>query len=279
MSGKARAGTVTIGGALAVAAMATALYAQQPAAGAAAQGSIYQRFAPIDLTGTWVSVVTEDWQFRMITPAKGDFENLPLNAAAEKVANAWDPARDETAGTACQAYGAPTIMREPGRVRVGWQPGGNALRVEIDSGQQTRLFHFAGATPPAGSAGWQGFSQASWEYAGGFDLATLGTELGPAGRRGRGGRPPVAKPNGGALRVVTTHLRAGYLRKNGVPFSEKAEVTEYFNVYTDVDNTSWLVVTTIVRDPTYLRTDYITSSNFKKEPDDSRWRPRSCTVR
>lgn len=247
-----------------------------------AQETIYQRFAPVDLTGTWVSVVTEDWQFRMITPAKGDFANLSINGEAEKVALAWDPAKDEAAGLACQSYGAPTIMREPGRVRIAWASG-NALRVEIDSGQQTRLFNFAGVTPPAGRAGWQGFSQASWEYVWGFDPLTVGAEPpNAAGRRGGGrggsGRGAAPRAPGGALKVVTNHLRAGYLRKNGVPFSEDATVTEYFNVLTD-DDVTWLVVTSIVHDPKYLRTEYITSSNFKKESDDSKWQPRPCTAR
>ena len=79
--------------------------------------------------------------------------------------------------------------------------------------------------------------------------------------------------------MVTTNLRAGYLRKNGIPFSEDAVVTEYFNVYRDpIDNATWMVVTTVVRDPRYLRADYITSSNFKKEADGSKWRPRPCTA-
>ena len=270
--------TILLIGVASLAGAAPAAMAAQEAATADGQGSAYQRYAPIDLIGTWVSVVTEDWQYRMITPAKGDFLNLPLNAVAEEVAGAWDPARDAAAGNACQAYGAPTIMREPGRVRIVWLEGGNALRVETDSGQQTRVFHFAGATEPTGPAGWQGFSKADWRYSGGFDIDAVGAELGPAARRGRSARPPVSEPTGGALRVVTTHLQPGYLRKNGVPYSDKTVVTEYFNVYADVDGTSWLVVTTIVHDPTYLRTDYITSSNFKKEPDDSGWRPRPCTV-
>lgn len=250
------------------------------AAVAAQSGTVYQQYAPVDLTGTWVSLVTEDWQFRMITPAKGNIENLPINAEAEKVANAWDPARDEAAGNACQAYGAPTIMREPGRVRIAWASGGNALRVEMDSGQQTRLFHFAGATTPAARpAGWQGFSQASWEYVGGFDPLTVGAEP-PGGRRGRGARAggPARAP-GGALKVVTTHLRAGYLRKNGVPFSTNATVTEYYDLFKEPNGPDWFVVTTIVTDPQYLNTPWVTTSHFKKEPDGSKWAPTPCAVK
>ena len=61
-----------------------------------------QAAAPIDLTGYWVSVVTEDWRWRMVTPPKGDFASVPLNAEGTKVGNSWDPATDGS----CLAYGA-----------------------------------------------------------------------------------------------------------------------------------------------------------------------------
>src|SRR5215831_5555394 len=69
--------------------------------------------APWDLTGYWVSIVTEDWRFRMVTPGKGDYLGLPLNDAAKKVAEAWDPAKDAAAGEQCKSYGAAAIMRVP----------------------------------------------------------------------------------------------------------------------------------------------------------------------
>src|SRR3974390_2584828 len=53
--------------------------------------------APIDLTGYWVSVVTQDWRYRMVTPPKGAFGGVPLNAEGRRVANEWDPAKDEAA--------------------------------------------------------------------------------------------------------------------------------------------------------------------------------------
>src|SRR5580700_10529439 len=71
--------------------------------------------APVDLTGYWVSIVTEDWRYRMVTPAKGDYASVPLNAEARKIADAWDPAKDEAAGEACKSYGAAGLMRVPGR--------------------------------------------------------------------------------------------------------------------------------------------------------------------
>ena len=57
--------------------------------------------ARFDPTGYWVAVVTEDWRWRMVTPAKGDYQSIPITAAAQKIADAWDPARDEAAGEQC----------------------------------------------------------------------------------------------------------------------------------------------------------------------------------
>src|SRR5712691_10396386 len=112
--------------------------------------------APIDFTGYWVSVVTEDWKYRMVTPNKGVFDSLTLNAEGRRIGNTWDPARDEAAGEQCRAYGAANVMRLPGRVHITWQDA-NTLKVETDNGTQTRLFHF-GATPPPAEPGWQGLS-------------------------------------------------------------------------------------------------------------------------
>ena len=117
--------------------------------------------APLDLTGYWVSVVTGDWRFRMITPPKGDFTAMPLNAEARKIANAWDPAKDEAAGEQCKSYGAPALMRVPGRLHITWADD-ETLKLEMDSGQQTRMFYFG--TPKSQGGDWQGVSKASWDY-------------------------------------------------------------------------------------------------------------------
>src|ERR1700691_205357 len=77
--------------------------------------------APEDIAGYWVSLVTEDWRFRMVTPAKGDYASVPINPAGRKVADAWDPAKDEAAGDQCKSYGAAAIMRVPGRIHITWQ--------------------------------------------------------------------------------------------------------------------------------------------------------------
>src|SRR6478609_1283389 len=104
--------------------------------------------APVDLTGYWVSIVTEDWRYRMMTPAKGDYPSIPLNPEGIKVAQSWDPAKDEASGNQCKGYGAGAIMRMPGRIHITWQDD-TTLKVEMDNGQQTRLFHFDAAPPSA----------------------------------------------------------------------------------------------------------------------------------
>lgn len=211
--------------------------------------------APVDVTGLWVSLVTEDWRWRMRTPPKGDYASLPLTPAAIKVADAWDPARDTAAGEACRGYGGAAIMRRPGRVRIGWE-NDTTLRLEAEAGTQTRQFVF-GAMPAAGEPSWQGASQATWLPAGG-------------GRRGG--------PVGGQVRVVTTNLRAGYLRKNGVPYSANARVTEHFTRTVEVNGDVYLIVTTLVEDPQNLNARFITSAHFKKVPDGSAWNPTPCTA-
>lgn len=213
--------------------------------------------APIDMTGSWVSIVTEDWRWRMITPPKGDYSSVPLTAEARKVADGWDPAKDTAAGEQCRAYGAPAIMRIPGRIRITWD-NDTTLRVDTEAGTQTRLFRFGAAPPAAGAPSWQGNSLAQWQFAGGGGA-----------RRGAG-------PRGGSLRVVTKGMRPGYLRKNGVPYSANAVVTEYYNVTSEPNGDSWLIVTTLIEDPPYLNTRFVTSSQFKKAPDGSIWNPTPC---
>jgi len=125
-----------------------------------------QAQAPIDLTGWWVSVVTEDWRWRMVTPPKGDYASVPISNEGRRLADTWDPAKDEREGNACKSYGAAAIMRVPGRVHITWQDE-NTLKIETDAGTQTRLLHFGDAPPPAGEQGWQGYSAAVWEIVGG----------------------------------------------------------------------------------------------------------------
>jgi hypothetical protein len=215
--------------------------------------------APIDLTGYWVAFITEDWRYRMVTPPKGDYRGVPITKEALQFVNAWDPAADEAAGNQCKSYGAAAIMRVPGRIHVTWQDD-DTLRLDIDAGMQTRIFRFAPTPATTGKPTWQGHSAAQWERQG----------------AGRGADPAAPRP--GSLTVVTTHMRAGYLRKNGVPYSENARVTEYFDVAPQPNGGQLLVVTTVVDDPRYLTQPFIVSSHFKKEADGSKWDPTPCSA-
>jgi hypothetical protein len=225
--------------------------------------------APIDLTGTWVSIVTEDWRWRMVTPSKGDYSSVPLTPQARTVADAWDPAKDEAAGEQCRAFGAPGVMRVPGRIRVSWEDPAT-LKVETEAGAQTRVFHFDAHDVDAAQPGWQGQSIAQWVLPGSRrrQAVGVGVEI--------GGGPPAP---GGSLKVVTTGLRPGYLRRNGIPYGANALVTEHYNRMTEENGDAWLVVTTIVEDPQYLTGRFITSTHFKKVPDGSGWNPVACTAR
>ena len=230
--------------------------------------------APIDLTGNWTAVITEDWHTRMLTAIKNDMgsgtfpvqfggrgvgqSNIPWNNEGRRVVAAWDPAKDEAEGNQCKAYGAPGVMRQPTRLRISWQDD-NTLKLETDYGTQTRLFRFqpppAGA--PAGEPSWQGNSYAEWIVMG-----------------GRGNWP-----RGGNLKVVTNNLKAGYYWKNGMPYSANAVMTERFRVHKEADNSEWIVFSQQVTDPTYLNQPFIVTYHFKKLANGNDWAPSPCTVR
>jgi hypothetical protein len=206
--------------------------------------------ASIDLTGYWESVITSmDWRLRMVTPAKGDFLGFSLTPEAIKVANAWDPARDDAEGNQCKSYGAAGIMRLPERLHITWQDD-KTLRMDIDAGIQTRLFHFGEWKAPPGEATWQGESVARWDTSW-----------------------------SGGLKVTTRHMRAGYLRKNGIPYSENALLTEYYDVVRGRSGDRLLIVTSVVEDPMYLRQPYSVSNQFKKQADSHGWDPTPCSSR
>lgn len=227
--------------------------------------------APIDLTGYWVSIVTEDWRYRMVTPLKGDYMFIPLNDAARKVADAWDPNADEAAGNQCKAYGAPSIMRMPTRLHITWQDN-NTLKIETDAGEQVRLLHFGASEPPQGTS-WQGYSAASWEIPKRVEYKILGANVTIVEPDAQVTKEPVT----GSLKAITTHLRPGYLRTNGVPYSENAVLTEYFDRHSDF-GADWIVHFRVVDDPAYLTEPHLVSSHFKREPDGSKWHPEPCMV-
>jgi hypothetical protein len=216
---------------------------------------------PFDLTGYWMSIVTQNWRFRMVVPGRGEYADIPINDNAKAFADAWDRTRDEAAGKQCEAYGAAAIMRVPEVLHIGWKDR-NTLQVQTDAGMQTRLLHFRASPEQAPQpSSWQGYSAASWD---------VFAPMGPPGA--------AAGPRFGQLQVTTGHMLAGLLRKNGVPYSENASLTEYWEVNAEADGTQWLTVTTELKDPQYLFNPFVFNSIFRKLPDASSWDPRPCTL-
>lgn len=229
--------------------LAGSLHAQR--GGGLAPQSSAEDAAVIDITGYWISSVTEDWKYRMVTPSPGEYGGVPLSGEGRRVADTWDPAAVEAAGEECRAYAAPSIMRVPGRFHITWQDG-NTLQIEADAGTQTRLLRFGAAPNSSAAPSWQGHSTAEWVR---------------------------SDAGGGHLMVRTTNLRPGYVRKNGVPFSGDAVLTEYFDLHSAPNGDEWLVITTVLDDPMYYNGPFVTSTNLKKMPDGEGWNPTPCSAR
>ena len=254
--------------------------------------------APVDLTGTWVSVVTEDWRWRMVTPPKGDVASIPVNAEGRKAAASWNLDADNAGGNQCKAFGVGGIMRQPGRMRISWQDD-QTLKLEFDAGTQTRLLQFRSRQPAAAGthAARVSRSRSGKDPASARGAATadgrpdprvtggglLARDLPGGGGGGlRGGPPPRQQAQinrGGDLRIVTTNFREGYLRKNGVPYSEQATITEYVHLLpTHPNGDNWLHVVTIVEDPRYLTQPFYTSTSFRREANDANFKATPCTT-
>jgi hypothetical protein len=235
------------------------VHAQRGGRGAPAAPPTPRASAPFDPSGQWVSLITEDWRHRQFTPPKGDYAPLPLSPTARKTADGWDPAKDEAASEQCKAYGAAGLMRLPTRIRIAWQDD-TTLKLETDAGTQTRLFYFG--TPQGNGGEWQGISAAVWDAP-------------RAAFAGRGGGPP----SGRSLKVVTTRMKPGYLRKNGVPYGANAVLTEYFDRFDVPGGDSLLIVTSEIVDAENLMTPYWTSQQFKREDGQTGWNPTPCVAR
>ena len=224
-----------------------------------------REMAPVNLTeenleGQWVSIINEDWLWRMRIPDKGDFSSIPYNPQGIQKGQSWV----ETTSGSCLAYGAAGIMRQPLRFRLQWETD-SVLKLETDFGQQIRRFIFNSEPPQDIQNTLQGYSKASWEYDQFPDRGFFGLV-----------NPRDNGPQYGSLKVETDHLTEAWLRANGAPVSENAKVIELFDFFKGPDDSDWLVITTIVQDPTYLYEDFVTSSHFRREADRSMWDPRPC---
>jgi hypothetical protein len=266
-----RAALVAAGAAMVISSGTTTIVAQGRGGrgGAAAPAGPARTTAPVDLTGTWVPVITEDWRYRMMTAPNGETGGVPMLPAARQAAMQWDRTKEGS----CEAYGVGGLMRMPVRFKISWADD-YTLKIESDGGQQTRLLHFAAAGQPAPSTAGQprtlqGYSVAEWQRSGGA-LDAFGPGLAPeAGGRG-------AAPRWGSLRAVTTNVLPGWLTRNGVPYGQNLTLTEYYTRITHKEAGDWLVITTTYDDPQNLQRQWITSTNFQKEANDAKWSPAPC---
>ncbi|MGB7219292.1 MAG: hypothetical protein WBD07_10835 [Vicinamibacterales bacterium] len=305
-------GSAALAGAVAVVIAHGGLTAQapaQPQAPAPAQGrgaapaqgrgaaQTAQQTALIDLTGNWVSVIDQDWRFRMMTPPAGDFAQVPLTAAGRGAvrfdAAQYGGVNYQTSGIVdCRAYGGANLLRMPTRLRISWDSP-NVLKIETDWGQQTRLLRFNPAQLAGdveqllrsgeiggsrGAASMQGYSAALWEIPYRFNQNFFQPRAQGTGRAGGGLGAIRAQEvqEGGTLAVVTTDLAPGWLRRNGAPYSARTRMIEHFMTFQDPTGKDWFTVTIEVIDPEYLNTPFYISAEFQKEPDGSKWAPHPC---
>ena len=245
----------------------------------------------VDLSGYWVAIVNEDWRWRMVTPPPGDFGSLPLTDEGRKVGNQWTPAQDGS----CKAYGMAGLMRMPTRLHITWVED-DVLQIETDAGSQTRRLYFNAAEAPRRPSP-QGRSIAAWvSTSGGLGLpvivgpggASVGTAAAAPGAAAPGAAAPGAAAPGppkpvpfGYLRVTTDSLTAGWLRRNGAPYSDRTTVEEHFENFESTDKSQWLAVTQIIKDPLYINGEHVVSPHFRREagPDGPRpanWNPTPC---
>jgi hypothetical protein len=229
--------------------------------------------APVDLTGYWVSLVTEDWIERMSpdsppsgVPRGGRGGGGGGGGGNRGGAGAPAPVPAAPGSEQCRVYAAGGSMRVPGRLHITWADD-NTLKVDMDAGTQTRLLHF-NATVPAGTPkSLQGYSVATWEVGG-----RGGGGFGGGGNRG-GAAPPA--PRWGNLKVVTTNMSSGYLLSSRSTYSDNAVLTESFARHSDF-GMEYLTIIASLEDG--AGNPRVVSSTFKKEADGAKFAPTGCEV-
>lgn len=218
--------------------------------------------AQINLSGDWASLFHEDQPERGPGPELGDYLGLPISDRARHYADAWDSGRLTIPEHQCRAHVAPYILRGPAAgVRISEEKDPTtqnviAIKVFINTYAQTRTIWMDGRPHPSDGAGltWQGFSTGRWE--------------------------------GNQLVVTTTHIKQGWVRRNGLPLSPKAVSTERFILHGDR-----MIHTGFLQDPVYLDEPLVKTEDFVRlrnvpanlyqnwlscQPDDEIARPKGA---
>jgi len=196
--------------------------------------------APLDLTGYWEPLITEDYKLRMHGVKKGDYNGIALTDAAKAIADRYRPdaGAEELLLDKCVPHGAVRILFTDTRLHI--TRDNNVITTELEAEGQTRRFYLDNRKWPGGELQWQGHS--------------------------------IAYPDGKSmLTVITRHMRPGLLRSNGIPYSEEAVLTEHYTRHGD-----YFTVIQVVEDPGYLTEPFITSTSFRKIPKPDDWQMGSC---
>jgi len=194
-------------------------------------------FAQRDLSGNWTALYHEDQPHRIPGPELGDYTGIPLNDAGRLKADSWDASILTLREHQAKPHPSTYSLRGPANIRITRQLDPvtqETIGYELFGtfGQATRLIWLDGRPHPPEYAPhtWAGFSTARWD--------------------------------GNSLDVVTSHLKVGWLQRNGVAHSDRATMTERF-----IRHGNYLTVVTIVDDPIYLEEPFIRTTNWVLNPD------------
>jgi len=194
-------------------------------------------FAQRDLSGNWAALYHEDQPHRIPGPDLGDYTGLPLNDAGRLKADSWDASILTLREHQAKPHPSTYSLRGPANIRITRQLDPvtqDTIAYELFGtfGQATRMIWLDGRSHPPGYAAhtWAGFSTGRWD--------------------------------GNALEVVTSHLKAGWIQRNGAAHSDQATMTERF-----IRHGNYLTVVTVVDDPIYLEEPFIRSTNWILNPD------------
>lgn len=189
-------------------------------------------FAQVDFSGNWGPRFHEDQPERIPGPEIGDFVGLPITEGARQFAESWDPARITLPEQQCRVHVSPYIYRGPLQIRISEERDPLtqeliAIVHKFSTYDQERRIYMDGRSHPDDYAPhtWMGFSTGRWD--------------------------------GDRLVVRTTHIKHGWHRRNGVPQSDRATMTEHFVRIGDV-----MTRISVLHDPVYLTEPLVKSEEF-----------------
>jgi hypothetical protein len=196
----------------------------------------FPAFAQMDLSGEWAPRFHEDNPERLAGPEIGDYLGLPINDAARLRADTWDASILTLPEHQCKPHPADYSPRGPANLRI-WKEVEKesqqliAYHTHISWQAPERTIWMDGRSHPPDYAAhtWQGFSTGKWE--------------------------------GDVLTVTTTHLKTGWIRRNGIPRSDRATLVEHW-----IRHGEYLTLVSIVNDPAYLTEPFIRTTNWVLDP-------------